>query len=86
MYDLRQPMGAKNNAADLNHYYRLENEPDCSRQPCLLRSLIGWLPSGALSSTVPRIGLVDTGINLAHEALKDQKIDLTDLSGKPRNR
>jgi len=72
-------------AADLNHYYRPEIEPECSRQPCLARSLIGWPASGALSSATPRIGLVDTGINLAHEALKDQKIDFTDLSGKPRN-
>lgn len=72
-------------AADLNHYYHPETEPECSRQPCLARSLIGWPASGVLSSATPRIGLVDTGINLAHEALSDRKIDFTDLSGKPRN-
>ncbi|NGO55722.1 S8 family serine peptidase [Allomesorhizobium camelthorni] len=71
--------------ADLNHYYRPEAEPECSSQPCLARLLIGWpTTSSAISSAAPRIGLVDTGINLTHEALVNQNIDFTDLSGKAR--
>ncbi|MGO1080450.1 S8 family serine peptidase [Inquilinus sp. CA228] len=72
-------------AVDLNHYYRPEAEPGCADDPCLARSLIGWPRDGVLSAATPRIGLIDTGINLAHEALKDRKIDLTSLSDAPRD-
>lgn len=72
-------------AADLNHYYRPEEEPGCADDPCLARSLIGWPRDGVLSAATPRIGLIDTGINLEHEALKDRKIDLTALSDVPRD-
>jgi subtilisin family serine protease len=72
-------------ATDLNHYYRPENEPACPGGQCLARSLIEWPAAQELAAVAPRIGLVDTGINLEHEALKGQKIDLTVLSGEARD-
>ncbi len=72
-------------AADLNHYYRPEEELGCADDPCLARLLIGWPRHGVFSAATPRIGLIDTGINLEHEALKDRKIDLTSLSDVPRD-
>lgn len=71
--------------ADFNHYYRAEQEAKCSGQRCLVRSIIGWpteMDFGAVSS---RIGLVDTGINVEHDALKGQKVDLTVFSDEARD-
>lgn len=64
--------------ADENHLY----SPDeflCTEGTCAAHQMIGW--SGWPSAFAPRIGMIDTGINVDHEALAGQKLTVfqTDL-------
>ncbi len=76
-------------AADFNHYYRPGAAPEgtaCTGNHCADRSLIGWPEPNALPAACKRpirIGLVDTGINAAHEALVDADLQFVqnDRSG-----
>lgn len=65
--------------ADANHLYT----PDaflCSDGTCDAHEMIGW--SGWPSAFAPRIGMIDTGINVDHAALAGQKLTViqTDLA------
>ncbi|TCO73324.1 S8 family serine peptidase [Rhodovulum euryhalinum] len=71
--------------ADLNHYYRAEAgfATDCRGADCPARQTIGWprLPvrEGTCGASVP-IGMIDTGINEAHETFDGARIELHRLS------
>lgn len=57
--------------ADENHLYR----PDdflCTDGTCAAHEAVGW--SGWPSAFAPRIGMIDTGINVDHDALAGQKL------------
>lgn len=67
-------------AADLNHYYRPQVESDCTSAECEAYPLIGWnFRSNALCSRQPVIGMVDTAVNLKHDALKGRTIEVINL-------
>ena len=74
-------------AADFDHYYYTDEGSACSGPSCEAISLVGW--SGSASEQcgpVPTIGLIDTGINRDHEALKGQSIEVLsglELRGNP---
>lgn len=57
--------------ADVNHLYA----PDaflCDPEGCDAAAMIGW--TGRSSGFAPRIGMIDTGINLGHPALAGQRV------------
>jgi hypothetical protein len=64
--------------ADLDHfYYTDEGAPGCSGAECEPVSLIGWNVTAAdQCGAMPVIGVIDTGIDLDHEALKGQSIEV----------
>ena len=80
-------------AADFNHYYRTgqdsatratmrEPEPTCDGLHCPARTLINW-PEGlgpAGCGAPVRIGMVDTGLNPDHAALKGADIEVTRIA------
>ncbi len=64
--------------ADENHLYR-PDEFLCSDGDCAAHAMVGW--SGWPSAFAPKIGMIDTGINTAHDALEGQRLTVhqTDL-------
>ncbi|WP_181699591.1 S8 family serine peptidase [Chthonobacter albigriseus] len=64
--------------ADLDHFYYTEGgHPDAVPGQTAMASLIGWQsPEVAGCGALPKIGLIDTGINIDHEALRGQSIEL----------
>ena len=65
-------------SADFDHYYYLdEGAGTCTGPECSAIALVNWSVSDASRcGPTPLIGLIDTGINLEHEALKDQAIEV----------
>ncbi|QRM34337.1 S8 family serine peptidase [Microvirga sp. VF16] len=65
-------------SADFDHYYYLdEGVGTCTGLECRATALVNWSVSDAAQcGPTPLIGLIDTGINLEHEALKDQAIEV----------
>ena len=65
-------------SADFDHYYYLdEGAGTCTGPECSAIALVNWSMSDASRcGPTPLIGLIDTGINLEHEALKDQAIEV----------
>ena len=59
--------------ADENHLYS-PDEMLCGPDGCAAQAMIGW--TGWPSASAPRIGMIDTGINLTHAALEGQKLSL----------
>lgn len=62
--------------ADQNHVYT----PDdflCEGADCAAQAMIGW--SGWPSAMRPRLGMIDTGINTDHPALKGQRLTVHQL-------
>lgn len=74
-------------AADFDHYYYTDEGSSCVGPSCEAISLIGWnRPASEQCGPAPTIGLIDTGINRDHEALKGQAIEVLDgldLRGSP---
>ena len=72
-------------AADLNTIYTPQSSADCGEdQPCKMRHLIGWPEKlGGACMASPRIGLVETHVDLRHPALAGQKIEIIDV--RPAN-
>lgn len=76
------PSGA---SADLNHFYRSGQDTvvipaaqpvPCAHDNCAAWRLIGWPQNrGSCQVTVP-VGVVDTGVNLAHDVLQGANITL----------
>ncbi len=63
--------------ADFNHFYRSEQSGQgarCDGPDCLARDMIGWPVGLAGCGALPRIGMVDTGLNADHAALSDARI------------
>ncbi len=77
-------LGSK--AVDLNAFYTPQSQDACVEgQICGVRSVIGWNASGGtVCPASPRIGLVDTHLQLEHPALAGQKIEVIDV--KPAGR
>ena len=65
-------------SADFDHYYYLdEGAGACTGPECSAIALVNWSMSDASRcGPEPLIGLIDTGIDLEHEALKDQAIEV----------
>lgn len=63
--------------ADFNHFYRSEQAgrgPRCEGSNCLARDMIGWPVGLSGCKAMPRIGMVDTGLNADHVALSDARV------------
>lgn len=67
--------------ADLNHLYTTD-EFLCRDGACDAHALVGW--SGWPSALAPRIGMIDTGINVDHDALAGQKLTVLQASMSER--
>lgn len=71
---------ASTGSADFNHYYRTENAgaaaaiPGCTKGSCLARQMIAWPAVTGGCGMPPRIGMVDTGLNADHDALRGARI------------
>jgi putative ABC transport system ATP-binding protein len=67
--------------ADLNHFFRPSqgDTPDCTHENCAEHQLVGWPPDLDCATAQP-IGLIDTGVNPAHDILAAASIDLTRLA------
>lgn len=68
---------AAGSGADFNHFYRSEQAAQgarCDSADCLARDMIGWPAGLAGCAALPRIGMVDTGLNADHAALSDARI------------
>ncbi|WP_201839259.1 S8 family serine peptidase [Microvirga zambiensis] len=65
-------------SADFDHYYYLDGGAEtCTGPECKATSLVSWSVSDAARcGPTPLIGLIDTGINLEHDALRDQAIEV----------
>jgi phosphoheptose isomerase len=74
-------------SADFDHFYYPDGSMiPCTGPDCMATSLIGWAASDASHcGPIPVIGLIDTGINLEHEALKGQKIEVLAGSASQAN-
>lgn len=68
--------------ADINHVYRTD-EFLCADGSCAAQEMIGW--SGWPSAFAPTIGMIDTGINVDHEALRGQKLKVFQVDLNERN-
>jgi subtilisin family serine protease len=78
-------LGSK--AADLNALYRPQSEQDtcADGETCGVRTLVGWNSKwDTICPASPRIGLVDTHLQLDHPALSGQKIEVIDVMPKGR--
>ncbi|WP_261336430.1 S8 family serine peptidase [Rhizobium leguminosarum] len=69
---------------DLNHFYQpqSENKAGCSGEGCaLVREIVGW-PTNEITRCAkpPRIGLIDTAINIDHVTLTNTRLEIIRLS------
>jgi hypothetical protein len=72
-------------SADFDSYYYADGgAPACSDPGCGASTLVGWTPPGLDQCVAQaRVGLIDTGIDLEHEALKGQAIEVITISDAP---
>lgn len=64
-------------ATDFDHFYYTDEGPSCTGPGCEAVSLVGWKPpSPDQCGPLPAIGLIDTGIDREHEALRGQPIEV----------
>ena len=70
--------------ADLDHYYYTDEGPDiCAGGDCTVASLVGWSPAASRAcEAAPEIGLIDTAVDVQHEALRDQSVEVL-ATGRP---
>jgi len=75
---------------DLDHFYYTDGGSGCTGNGCEAASLVGWnRPTAKQCGPVPTIGLIDTGIDREHEALRGQSIEIVsglNLRGEPSQR
>jgi subtilisin family serine protease len=76
--------------ADFDHFYYTDGAEGCTGASCKAISLVGWsLPSAKQCGPVPTIGVIDTGIDREHEALRGQSIEIVSglqIHGAPSQR
>jgi hypothetical protein len=58
---------------DENHIY-VTNDLTCQGEDCAAHAMIGW--SGWPSAMRPKIGMIDTGINIDHPALQGRRLQV----------
>ena len=65
-------------STDFDHFYYLDEHLEtCTGAECQATALVSWSATRAAQcGPTPLIGLIDTGINLAHEALTGQAIEI----------
>jgi hypothetical protein len=64
-------------STDLDHFYYTDEGPSCTGPGCEAVSMVGWKPAVANQcGPLPAIGLIDTGIDREHEALRGQPIEI----------
>ncbi|MDP5365773.1 MAG: S8 family serine peptidase [Paracoccaceae bacterium] len=68
--------------ADANHLYTTDDFM-CRNGACAAHEMISW--SGWPSAFAPKIGMIDTGINVRHEALRGQKLKVFQADIGDRN-
>lgn len=68
--------------ADENHLYA-PDDFTCDGEDCAAQAMIGW--SGWPSALAPRIGMIDTGVNVDHPALVGQKLTVHQVPLEDRN-
>lgn len=74
-------VNARASAAADSYYYTDGGEAGCDAPGCDMSQLVGWTPAVAETCQAPPlIGLIDTGIDLEHEALKGQAIEVLNVS------
>ena len=66
---------------DENHFYRTD-DLTCDGDDCAAHAMIGW--AGWPSALRPRIGMIDTGVNIDHPALQGRRLQVQqiDLSNR----
>jgi hypothetical protein len=64
--------------SDFDHfYYTDEGPPDCTGPGCHAATLIGWQKSEPqLCGAPPLIGMIDTGVDRNHDALRGQSVEI----------
>lgn len=62
------------NTADFNHYYRPGQATACLGGDCPARQMIAWPATSRGCGSAVRIGMVDTGVNADHPALKQARL------------
>lgn len=67
---------------DFNHYYRPQQEATaCAGRNCAFLELVAWpRVVGNSCANLPLIGMIDTGINLEHPALRGRGIEVLKLA------
>ena len=72
--------------ADFNHFYRPNQGWACRGAQCPALAQVGWTPPPALAAAGGascgaeiRIGMIDTGVNAAHEAFRGARLTLRSL-------
>ena len=75
-------------SADADTFYYTDGaDKGCGAPGCEASRLVGWTPAVAdTCSAPPLIGLIDTGIDLEHEALRGQSIEVLNVSSGTGNR
>ncbi|MDO5621491.1 MAG: S8 family serine peptidase [Paracoccus sp. (in: a-proteobacteria)] len=74
---VRQAGGDAGVRADFNHYYRAESAAACKGADCPARQMIDW-PATCNAPGV-RVGMIDSGLNSDHAALKGANLTLHKL-------
>jgi len=76
--------------SDYDHFYYTDEGAGCAGPGCQAATLVGWnLPAVAQCGPLPAVGLIDTGIDREHEALRGQSIEILQGSqdrGSPSRR
>jgi subtilisin family serine protease len=64
--------------SDFDHFYYTDGGPaDCAGPGCRAAALIGWQTSEPdRCGTPPLIGMIDTGIDRGHDALRGQSVEM----------
>lgn len=60
--------------SDFNHFYRSEQADECRGIDCPARQMINWPVAMPGCGPLPRLGMVDTGLNAEHDALAGARI------------
>jgi subtilisin family serine protease len=81
--------------SDLNHLYRLQQQAkpaatrdpyDCGTSRCYGQEMIGWSEALASCSSGVRVGILDTGIDTTHPALRGRNITAVSFVAPPARR